>query len=334
VKRLAAVALVAAALAACSDDGGGWTTDDGSSESSPFRVDAPSGLEVLNAGRGGGYPAWGDDSLGNTGGFTVLGRTAEATDIDDLAIVELTGFESYQGGLHQASNFYYTSRFEPRTVADRPAQCAGEPVGEPDATYAELIVVWGDDLAVATRAAGVDCDDLADLAADVLVPGGDPPTGPPSVEGGGGWEPIGEASADLALALETFANDDHLDGPASAHVVAFAPPGATDDALTVLTLPGDAGDVDAALGYPRASNGEPAEVARTTVDGREAVWLRLEQYTRRGVLVTTTSWGDLLVVIATPVGPEGPILDRSILEAVAASATQVTDGEWAEVVAA
>jgi hypothetical protein len=85
----------------------------------------------------------------------------------------------------------------------------------------------------------------------------------------------------------------------------------------VTALPGDRGDPRALIGF-RAENGllvpdrEFDEAELVELDGREAVIQPGEADELR--LVTTTIWGDLLVV-----GAEGSDLDQDDLLALAAS---------------
>jgi hypothetical protein len=299
VRRLLTVALVAAALAGCGDDGGGG-----------LRAEVPDGYRQFAEGSGEQAAGWGDDNQGNTGGFTVLVGTPEGS--DSMAVVELTGFEGYADGLAQAVR---TDDATPVDLDDREA-FAGVSL---DGT--ELAVQVADDVALVARGNDLDVDDLITLVDATSVPDGDPPSGAPNVTPPDGirMAVAGSASADLALAFFADADEGYLGGPAAAHGTAWEGRNG-DNVLIVLTLPGDAGDVEAVLGWPLVTMGQPAEDSgMTEVDGRDAAWLSTES---RNILATTNAAGDLLLVESISAGVDSELLDQATMVDVAESVEQ------------
>jgi hypothetical protein len=295
---------VAAALAGCSDDGG---SGDGDS-SSDFTVEAPDGYHLLAEGTGEGQRQWGDDSSGNTGPFVVLGGSDDPT--HQLTTFELGGFQGFQGGLNQALGYVGDAPAERIEADGRPALAVST------RTFASVVADGGDDLAAITRSTVLGRDDLVALIEGADLPEGEQPAEPPTVDPPDGWTVLGSATADLNLALGAYGEDGYVGGPASAHVRLWRVP--VDNQLMALTLPGSAGDVGAVVGYPLVTSGfEADEVERFELDDRDAVWLANES---NAVLATTTDWGDLLLLLWGPDGVDAQPADRSVLEAIAASA--------------
>lgn len=323
MRRLAAVALAALLLAGCSGDDGA----DGvprSTESSAFEVDVPDGFVLVDEGPGTSEAAWGDDSTGNTGGYTVLGPDADEDELGRLAVVELVGFGGMQGGLFQASTVSGPGEGVETSYDDRPAVFSSG--SDPFGPVTELLAERARNLAIAVRGGGLRETDLQTFVWRTSWPEdvGAQRTTAPEVDPPEGWSEVGRADTALVLALGGYPRD--LSGPRTAHSALWRgdDPGAT--SLMVMTLPGTAGDVAAALAFGRTSHSfaEPVEVDRYRLDGREAVWLRQRSLVGdETTVVTTTGWGDLLVVKSRTRRTDGdPPLDRAALEAVASSIRQ------------
>ena len=320
-RRVAAVVLIAVALASCSDDGGGPTA---STESAPFALDIPAGWVLDHAGRGEQVPEWSDDTGGaNSGGFTVLAQNAEPTEVGEVTVVEATGYQGLEGGLHQASLLYsFPSAFEEREVDGRPAVLnhGGDPA------FDEVIIARDGDFALALRSSVLDTDELLELEQEttVLDDIAEAKVTAPQVRPPAGWTTVGEVQADLRIALSSFGD---APGPASAHSATWR--SALGGTLIAVTVPGEAGDVDALVALPRTTGRQPESVRLAEVDGRPAVVI--ESNGEWGPeLVTTTAWGDLLVLNARYRGddPDDAQLTGEDLLDIAGSAERMSPAEW------
>jgi hypothetical protein len=304
------VLLVAVTLAACSgDDGDSATTDERSTD---FTVEVPEGYHLLAEGTGRGDFEWGDDSSGNTGPFVVLGGSDDP--IGQMTTFELGGFAGMQGGLGQAAGYCCgVDNIRTFEVDGRPAEAFST------ATFTSVAAERGDDIGTIVRSTVLSRDDLVALIESADLPDGEQPRDPPEVEPPGGWAVLGEASADLTMALEAYADEGFIGGPPSAHGRAWRASD-SDNRLIVLDLPESAGDVGAVLGFSLVTGGIAAdEVERFELDGREAAWVANESH---AALATTTEWGDLLLVLWQPNGTRSQPPDRDLLETVATSAEE------------
>jgi hypothetical protein len=285
--------------------------------SSPFLVDAPEGYELDTAARGEVQGWWGDDSEGSSGGFVALASSRT----EDVVVVEAAGFEGVQGGLDQLSSGDELEVDGRRAIFHR---------GD-GASFDELVVERGDDLALVIRARDLDLDGLLELnEGSTLDP--DPSVHrvvAPSVAPPAGMTVIGGADRDLVLAMAGYG--DAIPGPASAHVARWRQLRSTDHELLAMTLPAAAGDPGAALGWPLVREFDEASVARIEVDDRPAAYVVMEQGDITStMLVTTTEWGDLLVLRSQPSHHSGgDALTRDQLVTIAESARRLTDAEWA-----
>jgi hypothetical protein len=313
------LAVVGLTLAGCSDDGGG-TGQPETTESSPFTIEPPANFELTYAGRGDQLPQWSDDTGGeNHGGFTVLAPRDDPTETDQVTVVEATGFRGYQGGLHQASMLQGTG-WEDLQVDGRSALVAEEL----DGSFTELMVVReGDDVALGLRSPELSVDELIELNGGttlspdleelrVSAPDVSPPTG---------WSTVGEVQGDLRMGIDSYGDDP---GPPSAHSAKWE--SASGAVLIALTLPSVAGDVPALLAWPRTTHHSNETIELIEVDGRPAAFITTS---RAPKLVTTTSWGDLLVLNVSARGNDGDLVPtEDDLVAAAASVRRLTDAEW------
>lgn len=167
-------------------------------------------------------------------------------------------------------------------------------VDDPDTGgFHEVVVERGRDLALDYRSPTLDIDDLIALDRETTV---DLHPAihrhrPPGVSVPGGWTTVGEASPHFVAALGVCCGPSWPSGVYGAHVEAFPDRGPW---LTVMTIPSFGSDVAAALGWMQIHRGGRAEAF--LIDGRPAVFLAF--YQRYTLVVTTTDWGDLLVVRA------------------------------------
>jgi hypothetical protein len=292
-------------IVACGGDGDGGGTDG-------FTAVVPDGYRDFAEGQGELPAAWGDDNAGNTGGFAVLAPSADVTGLADLTVVELTGYEGYQGGLRQASAAGVDGTFDEVQVDGQ------EALGSTTQDVNELLAVRGDDVAVAARSTQLDQAGLTDLVLATDVPSGAPPTGAPEVVAPEGLRVLGQATSDLAVALNARGEEGYPGGPEASYMRVWEGRGG-DDVLLAMTLPASAGDVDAVLGWSLTTLGQPGELERFAIDGRDAAWVGSVS---RSILATTTDWGDLLVLVAAPSGADAQLPGRDVLAAVAESVEQ------------
>jgi hypothetical protein len=301
--------VIVAFAAACGGNGRGPEPEPVSAGAARFTADAvPAGYDLAIAGDGGLSPEWGEDSSGTHEPFVAL------RDEDGIVVVSVTGFEGYQGGLEQAA-LGYTDDLEPTDVDGDRAVFTPADGSRP----ADLVVERGDDLAVRARGAGRTEEELA-----ALVRATEPSRSrnrPPSVDPRDGFEELGDVTADVVLAMEASLSpfeSDLVPGPSTASVIGWR---AGNRHLVAEVLPADEDAVAAIaegvlLGRPYGLE----SAMSTEVDGRPATALRGEAV----VVVTTTSWGDLLVVKSSNL----PLLDVDDLVTVASSVRRIDEKSW------
>ncbi len=226
------LAVVCTLAAACSDgdgngagdtetDGAGTSDRAGSAQASPFVVGTvPPGFALETAGRGTDMQEWGSDSVGTDQPLTVLTPPGAGADSDEAVIVEVTGFEGYQGGLSQASEGYGSEQAVEFEVEGRPAiysPAGAEGFGEPE-ERADLVLVRGDDLAVQVSAADADRDTLVDIARRV-EPDDDHARAPQVPDPPAGLEVVGSVDAGVIVSLSAYviADSDSVPGLESAY---------------------------------------------------------------------------------------------------------------------
>lgn len=312
---VALLAVLSTVIACGSDDPESIGSTDGqeavgSTEASPFSVGyVPDGYHPIQAGRGEIEGDWGQDCCGTDEPYTVLTLDG-APDGAGPVVVSVTGYEGYQGGLFQASGAYPTG---PERVDADGAEALHVPEGPVDdgdrSTWPELLVDRGDDRAVRVSGPGLDLDQLLAIAREAELP--EHRTDAPLIpEPPFGLEVVG--SVDVAGVVAKSSGGTSYRGgiyaPVGSWVTNWAGGGAL-EMLTVLTLPGNALDLDALLVdlQPRVSSfrdsSSPAEVG-----GRAAVVTereRDEEETTVRSVWTTTSWGDVVVVSSYAVDPIG-----------------------------
>ncbi len=117
---------------------------------------------------------------------------------------------------------------------------------------------------------------------------------------------------------------DDVPGPLSAYSAGWS---RGEDDLMVMSLPGRTGDLDAVRGYARFRYAESLEFQPIAVAGRPALVLEAaakDQPWRSTTVVTTTGWGDLLLIEAN--GPDPA--SRGELVRMAESVEQARPDAW------
>lgn len=308
-----ALALGVAALVGCSGDdssdpglGGDGVSLGviGDERSAPYVTGwVPDGFHVSARGWGTGRVSWGSDDERGDAPITLLSRA----DGGEPVIVSAEGYEGMQGLWGQITGYWPEAL--PEVVVDRGESSAVLVVGE-----------------------GATPNELQAIAEGTTL---DPRRGPPQVEAPDGFEVAGRASLEVAEILNGGVHDPtQLIGEHHARSVTLRGP--DDAAIAVATLPGTAGDPEAAA---RSGYGEGRERTRRAleVEGRSA-WLLDDR-----MVVTTAPWGDLVFVgssaawVPDPSSPEGgsaePQVEAEDLVRVAGALERVSDDSWEALVA-
>lgn len=325
--------LTAGALVACSSDEPARQAETvvaPTTASSPFTLDAPGNLEVVDAGVGTEAPDWGLDCCGTQEPFTVLSPDGSMSG-SGVVIVSTTGFAEYQGQLDQTSAGYFNEITSAEPVDGHPARFSpGVPAdGARPERWADLVVAFDEDLALRVTTASATQADLIEIyratrpSTDHLEP-------PTVVDPPDDLRPVGSVAPDLGMALRgnQSLDPDRVIGSVRSHVVVLRSSGAE---IKVTTLPGTAVDLDAVAGLGRVPPGnyDGIEVAERNVDGRPG---RLLSFDWGGgkvrAVAAETAWGD--VVVASAQGAKVPSDDQMV--ALAASVREADEPAWEELV--
>lgn len=295
----------------------------------PFTANAPAGFKLVTAAPGGWRQTWGGDSTGNDSPFTVV------SDGTRRVTLVATGFEGMQGRLEQAFVGYSPGN-EELTIDGHPA-LYGPPEAEPGAAPVpgRLIVEMGDDMAIGLSGAGMTRDELVTLAGHA-TPAADN-VGAPVVDGlPAPWKVIGSVDADVLGAIDGQfqAGTDYGPGPSSGLALGWTHESGP---LSVVTLRGDAADLDAFGDSVPLRDGMVALPHPVTVDGRPGVVLEIVGSTEtetdsprwyRASLLTHDVSGALVVVSVSM--PDQSIVTEADLIAVAASVRMIDQKTWDE----
>lgn len=308
----------------------------GSSTSSPFTIGAPpTGYELVTAGTGTQRQAWGDDSIGNDDPFTVLAPEGADATSRDIVVVSVTGFGGYEGGLGQASRGYGDP--ESFTLDGHDAMFGGSSVVDGVPTWADLVVVRGDDLAVRATARHATKDELIAVARSAR-PSADHLRAPDVPDPPNGLHVVGSVDANVVVGLwpDAAAHTDRVPGTAAAHGAGWVN---GRQLIAAMTLPGQAAALDALGGFAVFRQREQFDTRSRTINGRPAIVIDSVRgdpnldYGYRAVL-TQTDWGDLVIVAAVtlPVPSSGTPADRVTTEQtlidLAASVRRADDTTW------
>jgi hypothetical protein len=276
----------------------------GDERSAPYVTGwVPDGFHVSARGWGTGWVSWGSDDERGDSPITLVSRT----DGGEPIIVSAEGYEGMQGLWGQITGYW------------------------PEA-LPEVVVDRGESSAVLVIGAGATPDELQAIADGTTL---DPRRGPPQVDAPDGFEVAGQASLEIAEILNGGVHDpSQLLGEHHARSVTLRGPDGA--AIAVATLPGTAGDPEAAA---RSGYGEGRERTRRAleVEGR-AAWLLDDR-----MVVTTAPWGDLVFVgssaawVPDPSSPAGgsvePHVAPDVLVRVAGAVEQVGEDTWEALVA-
>jgi len=326
--------LLVVALAGCGDPSATGTDttepepDDRPVHSEPFAVgEVPEGYEPVAAGVGSSFQEWGSDTGGTDEPFTVLAPEG-STDPDERVIVATTGFEGYQGELHQALAGYPSAKPTQLTIDGR--QALHSPGG--DQHPAQLVAVRGDDVAVrVTAAPGTTLEELKAilLAAEVPEDHAHAPRVPSPPDG---LEVVGSVDADAVVALRPSVRGDseRMWGLPSMHVAGWLRPAEApyESWLTVSTLPARAAspEVLPVVEYRYADLGREREWRQVEVGGRPGLVLEEDQGTPGWAQRQVWRWADWGIVVGSSDG-FGLLSEAELIE-LAEGVAPVEGDEW------
>ena len=160
------------------------------------------------------------------------------------------------------------------------------------------MAIRGDDLAVRVTSHQATRAELVDILRRVR-PSTEHVAAPSVPDPPAGLRVIGSVDADAVIALGAYVQgNSYLGGLPDSHVAGWI----DGHRITVLTLPGQAADVDALPGIARFLRAVPTVIHHTSVGANKALVLEFG-YTRKDnrtthAVVTRSAWGDLLVVTA------------------------------------
>jgi hypothetical protein len=322
-RAVASVLAVIGALTACGG-GPGVEAAQGSTSPSPFELTVvPHGFRLEAAGAGTDVQDWGSDEGGTEEPVTVLAPPGQDARGPGAVVVSATGFSGQQGGLDQSAAGYPTRDVRPLQVDGRRALFTPPGGGQNPSPWADLVVMKGPesrDVAVRVRARTLSRDEMVAIARAAVVPR-DHELAPVVHDPPKGLAVVGSATAQVQAAVWAYAmpHSDAIPGLASTRSLAWSQGGSGIAALTLAGAPNDLSAVPAVA----LSGFDEARIA--AVDVRGTAGLSVELGDRRRAVLVPTSWGDLLVVVAT--GAHAP--PTSALVAMAASARQVDGARWA-----
>jgi hypothetical protein len=272
---------------------------------------------------------WGEDSDGTDEPFTVLAPVGETAQSRNAVVISVTGFRGNEGGLSQAALGYNSRSVESFTIDGRRAMYSPQQPAQLGRSWVDLVAVKGDDLAVRVTSRHATRSQLVDVLRRVQPRAGHE-RAPRVSEPPHGLRVVGSVDVDMVIALTGYIQAGVTGGRPDTHTAGwFDDPGR----LAVMTLPGRAADLAAVVAVARFLFTVPAVVRHEHVGGRDAVVLDLGWNREEGPsirdLVTTTTWGDLLVVRS-----QGSSL-RSIgsLVDIAGSVRPVNEQTWQRFVA-
>jgi hypothetical protein len=298
-----------------------------SSQSSPFRVRRePPGYRLVAAGEGTQSQQWGEDSFGTHEPFTVLAPARETADSRSSVVVSVSGFRGYEGGLSQASPGGTSESF---LFEGRPAVYAPEGQGNLGQPWADLVAARGEDLAVRVTARHATRSRLVEVLSRVR-PDADHARAPAVPDPPRGLRVVGSADAGAVIAVAAYPNKGEVPGPSDSHSAGWI---RGEERITVMTLPGRVGNLEALVNLVRFFPGVPPVVRHERVGGKEALVLDLGFAPEVGrslrALITVTAWGDLLFVV----GQGTPMRSvRSVVD-IAESVRPVDEQAWQRFVA-
>lgn len=288
-RRVWLLALVVGVVAVGCSDGSGagarrsvntdTVSDDPPTDAQPFRVDhVPSHFTDWSAGPGTSSQMWGWDCCGSHEPFTVLApRGKDDVGESDLVVVAATSLDGERDIDRAQSPRMGGSDDKPFRVGKRDATHTAK--GE----WSEIVVDAGDGIGVRVSSDGLSRDDLVRIYRKVTPKG---KTDAPLVEPAGNLDVVGKVSADLVVAVYSGPVDNEVPpGPASALSALWR--ASDEDYLSVMSLPGDAADLDALAGWSLVAHGDANQIE---IAGRPAVSLH-------GVtLISRAPWGGIVVV--------------------------------------
>ena len=325
--------LLVVAVAGCGDPAATGTDttepvpDEWPVHSTPFTVgEVPEGYEPVVAGVGKSLQEWGSDSVGTDEPFTVLAPEG-STDPDERVLVSTTGFEGYQGKLHQTLYGHPHANVDPEELTVDGREALHVPGG--DDRPAQLVAVRGEDLAVRVVAPGATVEELTAILSAVEVPE-DRAHAPRVPSPPDGLVVVGSVDADAVVALRPHLRGDteRIWGLPSMHVAGWERPTRPfESRLTVATLPARAATPEVLpVIEERLGSTQQREWRDVEIGGRPGIVLEQDEpesgWTQRQVW----RWADWGIVVVTSDGSE--LLDEQTLIGLAEGVAPAEGDEW------
>ena len=241
--RWAVGAMALTVLVSCRDDPPEKTAEADAAIASPFAVDLDvDGYKAVTAGTGTEQQTWGSDSESTDEPFIALRRSGQEGP-NGVVIVSVTGFEGQEGGLSQSARGS-GDREQAFTLDGREAIYSPPGADALGPTWADLVAVVGEDLAVRVTAPAASREELVEWLGRVTTNGREEP---PSVDVGDGVEVIGTVRADAAIASRASPspNSDQVPGAETSVSVGWTDAPTGTRSLTLMALPGEAADLEA-----------------------------------------------------------------------------------------
>jgi hypothetical protein len=318
--------LVAALLLGAGCTGGGGPA--ASEAPSPFAVDGvPDGYALEAAGAGTRRQEWAQDDVGSDEPITVLVADDPAGPGPDAVVVSQAGLLPEALPVESVvtpATGGHVERFEldgREAAYVRDDGSTGAPLHP---WVGELVVERGDDVAVRVRAVRSTRDDLLTFAR--AAEAGARHDLHPEVRPPAGYRIAGWLDHDAAAAIGASVSQVHAGVPGTRADLAL---GWSDGegSVVVVAAPGRSAQLEALdhVGGVGAVLGPSERID----DAERPAWFVRHRWSEEVSLMTTTSWGDVLVVTV-----RGGADDRSLAERLAEGVDQASEAEWADLVAA
>lgn len=302
--------------------------------SSPITAEVPDDWQLVTAGVGTGYQAWGEDCCGSTEPYTVV----KVEGGDRTITVAATGYGEYQGGLAQASSGYMGDLTELDVDGRTALLSLRSDNPQPGAPPSDLVVDVDGDSAIQVMGVGATREQLVELAANATITD-DHRVAPQLEPVPEGFEVVGSVHATAVglLVGSVSPGTENVNGDEATHTLGWTvgPAGPSDGRATVLLAAVPTNSVSlAALEVDVAQSAGSGDVTRTA----DRLSFSIEETapgqggSLRRTVVADTPWGDQLIAVANSSGPQDQLPTLEQLEEVVASTTEADTDGWAKLI--